>query len=937
MKKLLLSSIFTALCLISLTAFSQTRPGTVSGKIVNAKDKQPLEYVSVAVKKLFGDSAVVNAVASAQNGSFAINNVPTGKYRLFVALVGYRTLNKDFELTVANPGLNFGDLGIEESGIDLKTVEIKGEIPPVVVKKDTLEFNAAAFKVKENAVVEDVLKKIPGVEVAKDGSITTQGETIRRVRVDGKDFMGNDPLMATRNLPADMIDKIQIIDDMSDQSKFTGVDDGNREKIINITTRQDKKNGFFGNSTLGYGQDADKDDRYEVNINVNKFNNDEQMSVIGQFNNINKQNFGGGGGGGMGGGRGMGGGGNFGGQTQGITTTNMGGLNYANVYKNGTQFNASYNVNKTSLFNLNSSVTQNLLGSTITTNRNNTESTTERLNHRFNMTLDTKIDSTLSIRIQPNFTYSKNNGNSLSEYERIVLNTSTTGEQTYITNSTSPSFSNNLLLRKKFQRRGRTLSLNVNTNINSSDGDNYNEILEGRVVGNNVSLIFLNQLNDQNSKVINNNARLVFTEPISKTMNLELNYTNGYSFDNQDRQVYDYNPTTGRYDILNSIYSNDFENTNFTNAAGFSFTKNEKKYNWNIGLAVQNVDQQRFNATTGDRFKRSFVNLTPTAQYRYNFSQSKRLRINYNGRTAQPSINQISPILDNTNTTSIPVGNPDLKQSFTNSLNIIYNNFNFQNFRSFFVGFFGTQTFNAFTLKSELISDQNDPNYGKIRQTYSNVDGNFSLRAFGNISQPIIRGNKLNLQIDLRGNFDKSTGFLNGNQENVTHNYSINNGYRLVSNLDKLDLIAGISGTLFRDTYSANSRNNTRYYTLSPMFDISYMLPGNVRIQTDITYNKLTGRGPGFDVDYTLMNAYISRQFFQNRGTFKFSVNDLLNQNTGITRTGTANTITDLNFNVLKRYYMLSFTYSLNRVAGKTVGAPAPTPGQGGMRMMMGH
>ncbi|WP_379087960.1 hypothetical protein [Pedobacter sp. UC225_65] len=207
---------------------------------------------------------------------------------------------------------------MEESGLDLKEIEVKGEIPPVKVKKDTLEFNAGAFKVKENAVVEDVLKKLPGVDVAKDGSITAQGEKITKVRVDGKDFMGNDPLLATRNLPADMIDKIQIIDDMSDQSKFSGVDDGNREKIINITTRQDKKNGFFGNSTAGYGQDSDKEDRYDVNINVNKFKNNQQMSLLGQFNNVNKQSFGGGVTGGGGGGRGGNfGGGGGGGQQQG--------------------------------------------------------------------------------------------------------------------------------------------------------------------------------------------------------------------------------------------------------------------------------------------------------------------------------------------------------------------------------------------------------------------------------------------------------------------------------------------------------------------------------------------------------------------------------------------------------------------------------------------
>ncbi len=921
MKTLIQKSILIALLFVSYTVAAQTKAGTVSGKVLNGKDKTALEYASIAVKKLSGDSAVVGVGSTTQTGAFSVVNLPVGKYRLFVAYLGLKSINKDFELTAAAPGIDFGSLIMEDTGVDLQTVEVKGDIPPVKVKKDTLEFNAAAFKVKENAVVEDVLKKLPGVEVSKDGTITTQGETIKKVRVDGKDFMGNDPLLATRNLPADMIDKIQIIDDMSDQSKFSGVDDGNREKIINITTRQDKKNGFFGNSTLGYGTD----DRYEVNVNVNKFKNDEQMSVVGQFNNVNKQNFGRGGGGG-------GGGMNFGGgPTKGITTTNMAGLNYANVYKNGTQFNASYNFNKTSLFNEQNQFTQNLFGSTTTTNQQYTNSTTDRLNHRFNFTLDTKLDSTISFRIQPNVSLAQNDGESLQTYDRRVLATTTLGRQEFTTNSNTPSISNNLLIRKKFQRRGRTLSLNVNTNINNSDADNINFIQENVTIGNTPSVRIINQLNDQDSKSINNSARLVFTEPLSKTLSLELNYTNGYSFDNQERLVYNFNPATLKYDLRDPLYSNNFESTTFTNAIGFTFNKNEKKYNWNAGLAAQNLDQKRLDVTTGDVFKRNFVNLTPSAQFRYNFSTSKRLNIRYNGRTQQPSIGQIQPILDNTNTQSVIIGNPNLKPAFVNSLNIFYNSFDFASFRNLFVGAFINQQFNAFADNRVLVTDPTSVNYGKTAINYTNVDGNFSATMFGNVGQPLIKGNKLTLNVDLRGSFAKATLFANG-LENITHNYSITNGYKLVSNLDKLDLIAGISATMNRDTYSITPNQNQKYYALAPNIDISYLLPGNVRIQSDLTYNRLTGRGAA-NTDYKVVNAYISRQFFKNRGTFKLSVNDLLNENTGVERTGTGNQISDLTYNVLKRYYMFSFTYSLNRVAGRTMGSPQP--GQGGPQRTM--
>lgn len=914
--------------LISYFASAQTN-GTATGKVISAKDKSAVDYASIAVKRL-SDSTTVGTATTSASGNFTFNGLAPGKYKLYVVYIGYKSINKDFELTAEKPAINFGNLVMEDGGITLKGVEVKGETPPVVVKKDTLEFNASTIKVKENAVVEDLLKKLPGVDVSKDGSISTQGESIKRVRVDGKDFMGSDPLLATRNLPADMVDKIQIIDDMSEQSKFSGVDDGNREKIINITTKKDKKKGYFGNSTLGYGTD----DRYDVNLNINKFNNDQQISLIGQFNNINKQNFGGGVSGGGGGGRMMmfsGGGG--GGAQQGITTTNAAGVNFADVYANQTTVNGSYFFNKTSLFNTNNSFTQNLLGNVTTTNNSDLNSTTERLNHRLNFTIDTKLDSTTSIRIQPSVSYSENTGNSLSHYNRNVLTTNTVGTQNYQTNATSPSISNSLLIRKKFQRRGRTLSLSLNTNINNSDADNINYILDQTVFGSTTTQKLTNQLNDNNSHALNNTTRLVYTEPLSKTLSLELNYQNGYSIDNSERGVYNFNNATQQFDLKDLTYSNEFENTTLTNSVGFSFNKTQKKYNWNLGLAVQNTDRKNVNETSGLVLKQNFINLTPQANFRYNFSTTKRLTVRYNGRTQQPSINQIQPIPDNTNTQSIILGNPDLKPAFVNTLGIFYNNFDFASYRTLFFGTFINQSFNAIASSQRLITNPSDINYGKIATNYVNVDGNFSANAFGNLSQPIIKGNKLTLQINASGSLGRNTNFTSG-LENITKDYSFTNGYKFVSNIDKFDLITGISGTVNRSTYSATPKSNTKYYTIAPNIDISYLFPGNIRLQTDVTYNKVTGRGAGFDTDYTLVNAYISRQFFKSRGTFKVAAYDMLNQNTGISRSSSSNTISDINYNVLKRYYMFSFTYSLNRVGGRTMSGEMQMQGTGGRPMI---
>ena len=934
MKRNVQRAIFIMLLFCGYLAQAQNT-GSISGKVVNAKDKKPVDFATIAVKNL-KDSSVVASGQTNPDGSFTFKAIAPGKYRIYAAFLGLKTTTKDIE--VAKAAVNAGEIAMSDDGVDLKTVNVTATIP-IVVKKDTLEFDAKSIKVRENAVVEDLLKKVPGVEVAKDGSVKAQGETITKVKVDGKEFFGNDPLLATKNLPADMVDKIQVIDELSEQAQFTGIDDGTRNKILNITTKNGMKHGYFGNSTVGYGSN----DRYDASLNVNKFDDDRQISFIGQFNNVNKQNFGQGGGvgngfGGFGGGRGGFGGGSNGGGSGGITTTNAAGLNFADTYKDGTQFQASYFFNKANSELIQNSNTQNLAGGT-----NNIDeainNTSDRINHRFNFMVDTKINPSLSVKIQPNLAYTETDGNNFNSYSRILDDGSTIGSQRNTTTTATPSIGNNLLIRKSFKRRGRTLSLNVNTSINDNDGTNLNyrndKITKGKVARDTIT----NQLNNTSSHSINNTTRVVYTEPLNKTLSVEVNYQNGYSNSDSQRDVFNYNPLTLQFDLVDNTFSNIYNNRTLTNAAGLSLTTTEKKYNWNIGVAAQQTNRVNTNLTTGLRRTQNFINITPSAQFRYNFSNRKRLFINYRGSTNQPTIDQIQPIPDNTNAQTIYLGNPELKPAFNNQLRINFNNFNIETGRFFFAGLNLTQTFNA-------IGNTVVPLSGGVQQVgYINVDGVYAGNANATWSLPLMAERKLTLNISGNGSYNRNVNFIadqvsNALIKNVTNSYTISNGYKLVTNVDKFDLTGGITGSYTNSTFSARPSSNTQYYTINPSFDVSYVLPANIRLAIDIDYYRNFGGGDLFNQEYTILNPYISRQFFKNRGTFKFSVNDALNQNTGVSRTATGTSIVDLTSNVLRRYYMFSFTYSLTRIGGRNMSGDMQMPGQrggggGGGRMRM--
>ncbi|MEN9977152.1 MAG: hypothetical protein RIR36_1312, partial [Bacteroidota bacterium] len=631
MKKLL--SLFSLVFLVSFASAQSV--ATVKGILIDSLNKQSLKDASIVVLAASDSSLEVFTLAKA-DGSFVINNAPFGEMIVQVKFQGYEPFSKKITFSTKNSSVDLGKIYLQTAANDLGNVTVTQS--PVKMNKDTVEFTASAFKTKPNAVAEDLLKKIPGIQVDKDGSIKAQGETVQRVLVDGKRFFGDDPKMATRNLPPDIIDKIQVFDAASDQSAFTGFDDGNRVKTINITTRKDKRKGYFGRAALGAGANSD-DALYDNNINISKFNGDQQITFTGQANNVNKQNFsvqdmlgslGGGGFGGAGGGGGgrggatmvMGGGGGGGllgtGGGGGIVRTLAAGLNYKDNWGTKTQFSGSYFYNDQTTNRDQNSLTENLVtGSTDSSifSKQVQSSVTNNKNHRINFNIETNFDTSNTLIIRPNISFQNTHS------ETYQTTNSTRGKILNLNSSRVNSARDNegingsleATFRHRFAKKGRTYSIGLNSSYNTNDGSGNNLSINEFNLPTRNYIDTLDQIYTTNRDGKNNSATLSFTEPIGKNKLLEFNYNISSNVNTSGRSTLGYNKVSREYDIAIPNLSNIFENTFNANRFTVNYRIQNAKYNFSVGSGLQVGDLVSKNISTNVNLKQHFVNLFPSA------------------------------------------------------------------------------------------------------------------------------------------------------------------------------------------------------------------------------------------------------------------------------------------------------------------------------------
>ena len=889
-------------------------------------------------------------VITDKSGNFAFNNLEAGAYTLFITHSGYEKIQQKINIQASNnTAIPFS---LSKLPTDLTGVTIVSKAAPVRMKVDTTEFSASQFKVNPDATAEDLIKKLPGIVIDKSGNVTTMGEQVKKVTVDGRDFFGDDATAALKNLPADVIDKIQVFDKLSDQAAFTGFDDGNSTKAINIVTKAGMRNGQFGRVYAGYGTD----NRYAAGGNMSFFKKDRRISLVGLFNNVNQQNFssedllgvtssgGGNRGGGNRGGGGRGGGGNnfMVGQQTGISSTNAFGINYSDKWGKKLDVSGSYFFNNSNTGNDQSSNTQSLVNNQF--NDQSVISTSKNYNNRFNLRMEYKIDEKNSLMFTPSFSFQKNNSFNELDGASYFIKTSPISTQRSTTSASTSGYNsnNNLLFRHSFAKKGRTISLNLSAGLNHKSGNTYLNSVNDYYDTSGVRVIATDQLKDQ---LVNGNtfsASVVYTEPIGKKGQLQLNYNPSVSKNKSDLETFNYDHSNNKYSLFDTGYSNKFNSTQASQSVGVSYRVGDRDNMFSVGGTYKYLkltSDQLFPMAVS--VNKPFNNFLPNLMWRKKISAKSTINIMYRASTNPPSISQLQNVIDNSNTLMVTSGNPDLKQQVSNTLSTRYTFTNTKTSRSFFANLFLQQASNyvanaTYIAKSDsALSPAITLHRGSQLTKPVNLDGFVSVRSLLTYAMPV-KFIKSNLNLNAGMTYSKLPG-LNNKVSTTSNNYTYNGGLGISSNISQyIDFNVSYNASVTNTKNSADASNNTNYTTQSAALQLNLLSKKGWFVQNDLSYTGYSGLGAGYNQQFVLWNAGIGKKFLKNQaGELKLSVFDLLKQNQSITRTVDPSFIEDVRNQVLQQYFLLTFTYKLKNFGTAKVNTnnnnhfEGPRPGGG--------
>lgn len=899
--------------LVTLTLGAQTY--SINGKILD-NEGNTLPGATVELKHPWGE--LVMADISDANGLFVLKTIEPGGYQVKISFLGYQPLVS--ELVVKDEDLILEPVTMQTGVVDLAEVDVKAKLPLATQKDDTTQFNADAFKVMKDADAGDLINKIPTV-TSENGTLKAQGENVGRVLVDGKPFFGQDPNTALKALPAEVISKIQIFDAQSEQSQFTGFNDGNTIKTINIVTREDSRQGQFGKVYGGLGYE----DKYQAGGNMNLFDKDTRLSFIGMSNNINIQNFstedilGVTGSSGRRGRWRRGGSNDFVVDAQGgIATTHAFGLNYTDKWSKKAEITASYffnnseNVNETFLV-------RNFIDSEEVSEvyRENSATNSSNTNHKFNARLELELDSMNSIIFRPEINFQGNDGTSLTSGETIFGEEPASNSFNNFTSDLQAlSFESELLWRHKMKKEGRTFSVEVGTGFNPQKGDNLLQSENNFFLSNREES--LDQVSGLDANSWNVSGDLEYTEPLNEFNQLAFSYKLSYKQEDSEKETFDFANATGEYNLLNEDLTNIFSNDYTTHEPGIAYRWRKSRDLFFMArveaqyATLNNYQEFPYDAITNT----SFFNILPFAMVRYNISKEKGIRIFYRSGTDLPSVTQLQNVLDNTNPLQLKIGNQDLNQALSHRLFLRYNHNNVEKASTFFAYLSGAVA-SDYIANAIYTADSDNPvatTYDLQRGTQLtlpvNLDGYRELRSYISYGFPL-SFIKCNLSFDGGYTFNRTPGLID-DAVNFADNSGLNAGVSLTSNIsEKIDFTLGFRPNYNFVTNSLAASPNTEYLVLKTNLQFNWIVFDGFVFRTSLVNASYSGLEESLNQDILLWNLAVGKKVFKNeRGEISLAVNDLLRQNQSISRNITETYIEDVQTNALQQFVMLSFTYN---------------------------
>ncbi|MBQ9364100.1 MAG: TonB-dependent receptor [Bacteroidaceae bacterium] len=919
---------------------------TITGRVLDSEEGDPLQNCTVILTKSDTTGMVTGSISNA-SGNWTLKNVSDGQYVVKISFVGYHPFHRAIKVEKKTAATqNLGTVLLTPSSIVLNSAVVTGQLKEVEVKEDTIIFNAAAFKVPEGSVLEELIRKLPGAEVGDDGTVKINGKTVKKILVEGKEFFGNDKSMSMKNLPTEIVDKIKTYDKQSDFSRITGIDDGEEETVIDIGIKKGMKQGWFGNVDLGYGTK----DRFAERLMVNRFTDKLQASVIGNYNNTNDQT---GGGGGRGG-------------NSGITTSGRAGANIAaDLEKLEVGGNVNFNGRKSHSQSQSSS--QNFVSSS--SSFSNSANNNWNRNHNFggDFKIEWKPDSMTTLLFRPSFSFGKNSSENESlsasfnddPYSELITNPleqlQEISPEKKVNNNVNSSWSEgsnynmngNLTLNRRLGgsplfgpmpekgKSGRNISLRLSGSTDGSESKNYSfsdvTYYQRKTAQGDPTTDLTYRHRNTPSWNRNYSLGLSYSEPILRNLFAQLNYSYNYSKRHSDGQTYDFGKvdSIGRilwedygqygllapnyYEFLSDSLSRYTENINKTNNVNFSLRYITSLLNISAGVRIEHQNQTMVYQYQGlDTIaSRSFVRISPTLNARFRFNKQHTLRLTYRGQSQQPDMTSLFNLTDNSNPLNIREGNPDLKPSFSNNINLDYNNYLQETGQSIFGRFSFSNTLNSISNRTEY----NPETGGQITRP-ENIDGNWNINGNIGFNTPLF-WEKLSLNSSTSAGYQNHVSYIYQNHETLTNTVketSLGERLTLTLRMGYWDIRANGSINWSRSQSDIVEATNQSTYRFHYGLSSTGNFENGFGFSTDLGINSRRGYSSAeMNTNEIIWNAQVSYRFLKNRqATISIQAFDILGQRSNISRTINAYSRRDSENNSINSYVMAHFIYRLN-------------------------